>query len=92
MSKLQSDTLREVISQVMANTALRPIGEFFRRRDEWRKHSMLTNQLHHATPDLGIALVAFGIYLIGEQVYNILHAPSSSHNHHSAPSTSSTSH
>ncbi|KAF9690329.1 hypothetical protein SADUNF_Sadunf01G0184200 [Salix dunnii] len=38
-------------------------GEFFRRRDEWRKHPMLTNQFRHATPGLGIALVAFGIYL-----------------------------
>ncbi|KAF4360601.1 hypothetical protein F8388_017627 [Cannabis sativa] len=39
-------------------------GEFFRRRDEWRKHPMLTNQFRHATPGLGIALVAFGVYLI----------------------------
>ncbi|XP_061357280.1 NADH dehydrogenase [ubiquinone] 1 beta subcomplex subunit 3-B-like [Gastrolobium bilobum] len=54
-------------------------GEFFRRRDEWRKHPMLTNQLRHATPGLGIALVAFGIYLVGEQVYNRIHAPSSHH-------------
>ncbi|KAK7376408.1 hypothetical protein VNO78_34694 [Psophocarpus tetragonolobus] len=49
-------------------------GEFFRRRDEWRKHPMLSNQLRHATPGLGIALVAFGIYLVGEQVYNTLYA------------------
>ncbi|KAK6263525.1 hypothetical protein SCA6_018959 [Theobroma cacao] len=49
---------------------LGPTGEFFRRRDEWRKHPMLGNQLRHATPGLGIALVAFGIYLVGEQVYN----------------------
>ncbi|KAH1116024.1 hypothetical protein GLYMA_17G002300v4 [Glycine max] len=50
-------------------------GEFFRRRDAWRKHPMLTNQLRHATPGLGIAVVAFGIYLVGEQVYNRLYAP-----------------
>jgi hypothetical protein len=73
----------------MANKALGPTGEFFRRRDEWRKHPRLTNQLRHATPGLGIALVAFGIYLVGEQVYNRVYAPSSSHHHHSAPSTSS---
>ncbi|XP_062176403.1 NADH dehydrogenase [ubiquinone] 1 beta subcomplex subunit 3-B-like [Alnus glutinosa] len=74
----------------MANKALGPTGEFFRRRDEWRKHPRLTNQLRHATPGLGIALVAFGVYLVGEQVYNRLYAPSSSsHHHHSAPSTSS---
>ncbi|MBA0623297.1 hypothetical protein Godav_008768 [Gossypium davidsonii] len=46
-------------------------GEFFKRRDEWRKHPMLSNQLRHATPGLGIALVAFGIYLVGEQVYSL---------------------
>ncbi|EXB36874.1 hypothetical protein L484_016479 [Morus notabilis] len=70
---------------------LGPTGEFFRRRDEWRKHPMLTNQLRHATPGLGIALVAFGIYLVGEQVYYKLYAPSSSSDshshHHSAPSS-----
>ncbi|KAF9610565.1 hypothetical protein IFM89_023265 [Coptis chinensis] len=43
---------------------LGPTGEFFKRRDEWRKHPMVGNQLRHATPGLGIALVAFGIYLV----------------------------
>ncbi|PON80906.1 NADH dehydrogenase [ubiquinone] 1 beta subcomplex subunit [Trema orientale] len=74
---------------------LGPTGEFFRRRDEWRKHPMLSNQFRHATPGLGIALVAFGIYLVGEQVYNKLYAPSSSsssaHSHHHS-STSAASH
>ncbi|XP_010248375.1 PREDICTED: NADH dehydrogenase [ubiquinone] 1 beta subcomplex subunit 3-B-like [Nelumbo nucifera] len=64
---------------------LGPTGEFFRRRDEWRKHPMLTNQLRHATPGLGIALVAFGIYLVGEAAYNKFYTPhpssSSSHSH-----------
>ncbi|KAF7801262.1 NADH dehydrogenase [ubiquinone] 1 beta subcomplex subunit 3-B-like [Senna tora] len=59
-------------------------GEFFRRRDEWRKHPMLSNQLRHATPGLGIALVAFGIYLVGEQVYNRIKAPSSHRSHSSS--------
>ncbi|XP_020252952.1 NADH dehydrogenase [ubiquinone] 1 beta subcomplex subunit 3-B-like [Asparagus officinalis] len=45
-------------------------GEFFKRRDEWRKHPSLTSNLRHATPGLGIALVAFGIYLVGEAAYN----------------------
>ncbi|KAL0335326.1 UNVERIFIED_CONTAM: NADH dehydrogenase [ubiquinone] 1 beta subcomplex subunit-A [Sesamum radiatum] len=64
-------------------------GEFFRRRDEWRRHPMLTNQWRHATPGLGIALVAFGIYLVGETAYNKIYAPKShSHSH----STSSASH
>ncbi|KAL4288255.1 hypothetical protein AHAS_Ahas19G0267900 [Arachis hypogaea] len=38
-------------------------AEFFWRRDEWRKHPMLTNQFRHALPGFGIAVVAFGIYL-----------------------------
>lgn len=54
-------------------------AEFFRRRDEWRKHPMLGNQFRHATPGLGIALVAFGVYLVAEQVYNKANASSSSH-------------
>ncbi|KAK4751882.1 hypothetical protein SAY87_020680 [Trapa incisa] len=62
-------------------------GEFFKRRDEWRKHPMLTNQLRHATPGLGIALVAFGIYLVGEQIYDKLYKPSNQH--HGSPSSSS---
>ncbi|XP_023540348.1 NADH dehydrogenase [ubiquinone] 1 beta subcomplex subunit 3-B-like [Cucurbita pepo subsp. pepo] len=66
----------------MANKPLGSTGEFFRRTDEWRKHPTLTNQFRHATPGLGIALVAFGIYLVGEQVYNRIHSPSSSHHHH----------
>ncbi|KAK9217129.1 hypothetical protein WN943_005754 [Citrus x changshan-huyou] len=57
-------------------------GEFFRRRDGWRKHPLLTSNLRQATPGLGIALVAFGIYLVGEQVYNRVIAPSPSHSHH----------
>jgi hypothetical protein len=65
-------------------------GEFFRRRDEWRKHPMLGNQMRHATPGLGIALVAFGVYLVAEQVYNkINHDSSSSHHVPQPPSFSS---
>ncbi|KAM0046721.1 putative NADH dehydrogenase [ubiquinone] 1 beta subcomplex subunit 3 [Helianthus debilis subsp. tardiflorus] len=58
---------------------LGPTGEFFRRRDEWRKHPMLTNQFRQATPGLGIALVAFGIYVVGEMAYNKIYAPPPSH-------------
>ncbi|XP_024959955.1 NADH dehydrogenase [ubiquinone] 1 beta subcomplex subunit 3-B-like [Cynara cardunculus var. scolymus] len=72
----------------MGKKALGPTGEFFRRRDEWRKHPMLTNQFRHATPGLGIALVAFGIYLVGETAYNKIYAPSHSH----SPSSPSHSH
>ncbi|KAL2510236.1 NADH dehydrogenase [ubiquinone] 1 beta subcomplex subunit 3-B [Forsythia ovata] len=42
---------------------LGPTCEFFKRRDEWQKHPMMTKQWRHATPGLGIALVAFGIYV-----------------------------
>ncbi|CAM8935155.1 hypothetical protein QQ045_013601 [Rhodiola kirilowii] len=63
---------------------LGPTGEFFKRRDEWRKHPMLSNQLRHATPGLGIGIVAFGIYLVGEYAYNNFYSPSS--HHKAAPS------
>ncbi|KAH0766851.1 hypothetical protein KY285_002722 [Solanum tuberosum] len=53
-------------------------GEFFRRRDEWRKHPMLSNQFRHAFPGLGIAVVAFSIYCVGEFAYNKMSTPSHS--------------
>ncbi|KAJ8629506.1 hypothetical protein MRB53_022829 [Persea americana] len=49
---------------------LGPTGEFFKRRDEWRKHPRLSNQFRHALPGLGTGVVAFGIYLIAEAAYN----------------------
>ncbi|KAG2259750.1 hypothetical protein Bca52824_079044 [Brassica carinata] len=48
-------------------------GEFFRRRDQWRKHPMLSNQMRHALPGLGIG--------IGEQIYSKALAPSKSSHH-----------
>nr|ABK21539.1 unknown [Picea sitchensis]ABR16868.1 unknown [Picea sitchensis] len=45
-------------------------GEFFRRRDEWRKHPMLTNNIRNATPGLGIALAVFGVYLFVDGMYS----------------------
>ncbi|URE31132.1 NADH dehydrogenase ubiquinone 1 beta subcomplex subunit [Musa troglodytarum] len=36
---------------------------------------MLSNNLLHVTPGLGIAVVAFGIYLGGEAAYNHFHLP-----------------
>ncbi|KAI3890113.1 hypothetical protein MKW98_012959 [Papaver atlanticum] len=62
---------------------LGPTGEFFKRRDEWRKHPMLGNQFRHATPGLGIAIVAFGFYLVGEAAYNKFYAPSATSSSHS---------
>ncbi|KAI3707770.1 hypothetical protein L2E82_36577 [Cichorium intybus] len=75
-------------SRTTMGKALGPTGEFFRRRDEWRKHPMLTNQFRHAAPGLGIALVAFGIYLVGETAYNKIYAPSHSQSHQSASAPS----
>ncbi|GAB2218076.1 hypothetical protein Droror1_Dr00001293 [Drosera rotundifolia] len=76
------------ISSAAMAKQLGTTGEFFRRRDEWRKHPMLTKQFRHSVPGLGIALVAFGVYLIGEAAYNKFKSPysppssaSSSHNH-----------
>ncbi|XP_024929989.1 NADH dehydrogenase [ubiquinone] 1 beta subcomplex subunit 3-B-like [Ziziphus jujuba] len=68
------------------------IRKFFRRRDKWRKHPRLSNQLRRTLPDLGLGVIAFSVYLVGKQVYNKLLAPcsSSSSSHHS--SHSSTSH
>lgn len=63
----------------MGSGAGKHTAEFFRRRDAWRKHPMLSNQFRHATPGLGIALVAFGVYLVAEQVYDRINSPSSSH-------------
>lgn len=41
---------------------------------------MVGNQLRHATPGLGIAIVAFGIYLVGEAAYNRLRPSGDHHN------------
>lgn len=73
----------ESAAEAMASggKGLNATGEFFRRRDEWRRHPMAGNQLRHATPGLGIAIVAFGIYLVGEAAYNRLYRPSGD-NHH----------
>ncbi|KAL6838312.1 hypothetical protein ACP4OV_031816 [Aristida adscensionis] len=56
--------------------ALNATGEFFRRRDGWRRHPMVGNQLRHAAPGLGIAIVAFAVYLVGEAAYSRLQRPS----------------
>uniref|UniRef100_A0A7N0TWC4 Uncharacterized protein n=1 Tax=Kalanchoe fedtschenkoi TaxID=63787 RepID=A0A7N0TWC4_KALFE len=69
---------------------LGPTGEFFRRRDEWRKHPMLSNQIRHATPGLGIGIVAFGVYLAAEYAYNNFYSPSSQHHHHQSSTSDAT--
>ncbi|CAA2980273.1 NADH dehydrogenase [ubiquinone] 1 beta subcomplex subunit 3-B [Olea europaea subsp. europaea] len=66
-------------------------GEFFRRRDDWRKHPMMTNQWRHAAPGLGIALVAFGIYVVGEAAYEKIYAPKSHSHSTSSPAAAGSS-
>ncbi|CAH8266532.1 unnamed protein product [Arabidopsis lyrata] len=63
-------------------------GEFFRRRDEWRKHPMLSNQMRHALPGLGIGVASFCVFLVGEQIYSKLMAPSSQPSHQKQPAPS----
>lgn len=43
---------------------------------------MLTTNLRTAIPGLGTALVAFGIYCVGEAVYKKFNTPSDSHSQH----------
>ncbi|KMT07865.1 hypothetical protein BVRB_6g145620 [Beta vulgaris subsp. vulgaris] len=58
-------------------------GEFFRRRDEWRKHPTLSNQFRHSVPGLGLGVAAFCVYLVGETIYNKFYSsPHSSSSHH----------
>ena len=73
----------ESAAEAMASggKGLNATGEFFRRRDEWRRHPMVGNQLRHALPGLGTAIVAFGIYLVGEAAYNRIYRPSGDHHH-----------
>ncbi|XP_019057080.1 PREDICTED: NADH dehydrogenase [ubiquinone] 1 beta subcomplex subunit 3-B-like [Tarenaya hassleriana] len=61
---------------------LGPTGEFFRRRDEWRKHPMLSNQMRHALPGLGLGIAAFCVFLVGEQIYSQISSPTLSSHHH----------
>jgi hypothetical protein len=75
----QTERERAAEAEAMAGKGLNATGEFFRRRDEWRRNPMMGNQLRHATPGLGIAIVAFGIYLVGEAAYNRLYRPSGDH-------------
>jgi hypothetical protein len=80
-SERERDRERAAETEAMAGKGLNATGEFFRRRDEWRRNPMVGNQLRHATPGLGIAIVAFGIYLVGEAAYNRLYRPSGDHHH-----------
>ncbi|XP_074314422.1 NADH dehydrogenase [ubiquinone] 1 beta subcomplex subunit 3-B-like [Silene latifolia] len=57
-------------------------GEFFRRRDAWRKHPMLSNQFRHALPGFGLGVSAFCVYLVAETVYNKFYSPPPPPSHH----------
>ncbi|XP_020245549.1 uncharacterized protein LOC109823650 [Asparagus officinalis] len=53
-------TLTETKKENQNGEATAPTGEFFRRRDEWRKHPSAHQQPRPCDAGLGIALVAFG--------------------------------
>ncbi|KAI5056529.1 hypothetical protein GOP47_0028347 [Adiantum capillus-veneris] len=52
-------------------------GDFFRARDEFRRHPTIYKNFQKACPGLGIALVAFGVYLVAETAYDKLTKPKS---------------
>ncbi|KAH7353022.1 hypothetical protein KP509_19G075500 [Ceratopteris richardii] len=56
-------------------------GDFFRARDEYRRHPFISNNFRRAFPGLGIATVAFSIYLIGENIYERMSKPDSAESH-----------
>jgi NADH dehydrogenase (ubiquinone) 1 beta subcomplex subunit 3 len=39
------------------------MGFNWERYEAWRKHPMLSNNLRHSLPGLGIATVAFGVFV-----------------------------
>lgn len=54
-------------------------GDFFKSRDEYRKHPILNGHLRRATPGLGIALGLFGVYLIVDGIASRFSAPKKEH-------------
>jgi len=58
-------------------------GSFFASRDAYRKHPLISNNLRRATPGLGIALAAFGVYLFVEGMTSKLaSSPAKKESHH----------
>jgi hypothetical protein len=58
-------------------------GSFFAARDAYRKHPVISNNLRRATPGLGIALAAFGVYLFVEGMTSKLaSSPAKKESHH----------
>ena len=41
----------------------------FSRQDAWRRHPFISRGYRHAFPGLGNAIVIFGVYCVGEQLY-----------------------
>ncbi len=58
-------------------------GSFFAARDAYRKHPVISNNLKRATPELGIALAAFSVYLFVEGMTSKLaSSPAKKESHH----------
>jgi hypothetical protein len=58
-------------------------GSFFAARDAYRKHPLISNNLRRATPGLGIALAALGVYLFVEGMTSKLaSSPAKKESHH----------
>ncbi|KAH9574792.1 hypothetical protein CY35_01G077800 [Sphagnum magellanicum] len=58
-------------------------GSFFVARDVYRKHPVISNNLRRPTLGLGIALVAFGVYLFVEGMTSKLaSSPAKKEYHH----------
>ncbi|AES65180.1 hypothetical protein MtrunA17_Chr2g0297841 [Medicago truncatula] len=56
--------------------------EFYRRRDERRKHPNVDNQMCHNTPALNITFVVFGVHLVAVKVYIKMNQVYSFSHHH----------
>jgi hypothetical protein len=55
----------------------------FTARDAYRKHPVISNNLRRATPELGIVLAAFGVYLFVEGMTSKLaSSPANKESHH----------
>lgn len=54
-------------------------GDFFKSRDDYRKHPIISGNLKRATPGLGIALGLFGVYLVVDTIASRFSEPKKEH-------------
>ncbi|CAK9217387.1 unnamed protein product [Sphagnum troendelagicum] len=58
-------------------------GFLFAARDAYRKHPVINNKLRRATPELGIALAAFDVYLfVKGMTSKLASSPAKKESHH----------